>query len=352
MPPEGQREGRPCRVIQWATGTVGRVALRHFAQNPNFELAGVWVSSDAKAGRDAGEIAGIAPLGITATTDAEALIAVEADCVHFAPAVQDIDLVCRLLRSGKNVVSPLGPYYRTERFRHEWEPIEAACREGGTTFHGCGIHPGFAGDLLPLTLTRIMERIDHIHVYEVIDHLANPSGYISFMGFGRDCDDLLANPSRSADAPHMFAQSMSLVIESLGGSIDDLTTKLEVAAATEDIAYPGGVVRKGTVAGQHYEWTAWSQGRPVMTYHCFWVLGRDRMEPRWDCGSSGYRVRFEGNPPMEVSLGGPAGSDTYIGLPWTAMAGVNAILAVCDQPPGFATHLDLGLFGPKGLLRA
>jgi 2,4-diaminopentanoate dehydrogenase len=345
---------RTYRVIQWATGTVGKVAIRHFADNPNFELVGVWVSSKAKVGTDAGEIAGIEPLGVTATNDADALIALDADCVHFAPAVQDIDLVCRLLRSGKNVISPVGPYFRTGRFKSEWEAIEEACRDGGSTFHGCGIHPGFAGDLLPLTLTRIMEKIDHIHVYEVIDHLANPSNYISFMGFGRECADLLANPSRSPEAPHFFAQSMALVLESLGRSIDDLTTNLEVAAATKDIPYPGGLVKQGTVAGQHYEWTASSQGEALMTYHCFWVMGRENLEPRWDCGPSGYRVRFEGNPPMEVSIASPRSdtpADKYIGLPWTAMAGVNAIPAVCDHPPGFATHLDLGLFSPRGLFR-
>lgn len=346
---------KPYRVIQWATGTVGKVAIRHFAENPTFELAGVWVSSDAKAGKDAGEIAGIAPLSVAATTDIDALVAMDADCVHFTPALQDIELVCRLLRSGKNVVSPIGPYYRTELFRADWEAIEAACRDGGTTFHGCGIHPGFAGDLLPLTLTRIMERIDHIHVYEVIDHLENPSSYIPFMGFGRECEDLLANPSRSADAPQFFAQSMALVLESLGCTIDDLTTSLEVAAATQDIEYPGGVVKQGTVAGQHYEWTAIVQGVPRMTFHCFWVMGHEHLEPKWDCGVSGYRVRFEGNPPMELVLGRPwsgEGSNRYPGLPWTAMAGVSAIAAVCDHAPGFVTHLDLGLFGPPGLIRS
>ena len=40
----------------------------------------------------------------------------------------------------------------------------STCREGGTSFHGCGIHPGFVGDILPLTLTRLMNRIDRIEV--------------------------------------------------------------------------------------------------------------------------------------------------------------------------------------------
>ena len=186
----------------------------------------------------------------------------------------------------------------------------------------------------------------------MIDHVANPSNYISFMGFGREKEDLLARPGRSPEAPQIFAQSMALVLESLGRSIDDLTTKFEVALATQDIPYKGGVVQRGTVAGQHYEWSAWSQGQALMTFHCFWVMGRENIEPMWDCGGSGYRVRIEGNPPMEVSMvrpDGGSGPDKYAGLPWTAMAGVNAIPAVCEHAAGFATHLDLGLYGPQGL---
>lgn len=345
---------RTYRVIQWATGTVGTVALRSFIENPVYELAGVLVTNPDKVGRDAGELAGVAAVGIAATDDVDAILTMDADCVHFAPLVQDIDMVCRLLRSGKNVVSPLGPYYPTGRFRADCEAIKAACRDGQTSFHGSGIHPGFAGDLLPLTLTRIMERIEHIHVYEIIDHLANPSGYIEFMGFGRQCEDLLANPSRSGDAPEIFAQSMTLVAEALGRTIDNLTTKLEVAPAKRDITYKGGVVPAGTVAGQHYEWTAWSEGSPIITYHCFWIMGEEDVDADWKCGPSGYRVRFEGQPAMEMSLGavGDNADKKYFGLAWTASAGVNAVAAVCDALPGMVTHADLGLFGPPGILRS
>ncbi|MEW9856696.1 hypothetical protein [Novosphingobium sp. M1R2S20] len=341
------------RVIQWATGKVGTIALRHFIQNPNFELAGVLVTDANKAGKDAGEIAGTPPTGILATDDPAAILATPADCVHFAPAHQDIEMVCRLLRSGKNVVSALGPFYPTERCRAEVEAIKAACREGGTSFHGSGIHPGFAGDILPLTLIRIMERVDHIHIYEVVDQLANPSNYIEIMGFGRDCQELLASPSRQPEAPYFFAQSMALVAESLGRTIDDLTTKLEVASAKEDIPYPSGLVKAGTVAGQHYEWTGWSLGKPLITYHFFWKMGDQNLSENWECGETGYRIVIEGNPPMELRIPEPKtteGNVRYISL-WTAMAGVNAIRSVCEAPPGFVSHRELGVVGPRGLLR-
>lgn len=345
---------RPYRVIQWATGNVGKVAIRHFVANPHFGLVGVWVSSPEKDGRDAGEIAGIGPIGLAATNDAEALIALSADCVHFAPGQQDVELVCRLLRSGKNVVSPIGPYYRTERFRSDWEAIEAAALEGGTSFHGSGIHPGFAGDLLPLTVARLMERIDHIHVYEIADFVANPSSWVGYMGFGRDRDELLAQPSRPPEVPYFFAQSMAQVLESLGRKMDDLTTKFDATVATRDIPYPDGMVPAGTVAGQHYEWTAWSEGTPLMTFHCYWVMGREHLADDWDVGETGYHVRFEGNPPLEVSMKRPSSPSIAAesdGLPWTAMAGINAIVAVCEGRPGFLTHLDLGTFGAPGLIR-
>jgi 2,4-diaminopentanoate dehydrogenase len=333
---------------------VGQVAIRHFVGNPIYDLVGVLVTDPQKVGKDAGTIAGLSPAGVIATDDVEKIIALEADCVHFAPLLQDIDMVCRLLRSGKNVVSPLGPFYPTQRYRSELGPIEAACREGGTSFYGSGIHPGFAGDLLPLTLTRLMNRIDRIHVYEIVDHLANPSKYIEYMGFGREPAALLANPSRSADAPYIFAQSMAMVVESLGKTIGDITATLDVAAATKDIAYPGGVVRAGTVAGQHYEWMAWADGAPLVIYHCFWTMGDKDIEPKWDFKGSGYRVVIEGDPPLELTLSGGMGVDgrtKYPGMELTAMVGVNAIPAVCQAKPGVVTHLDLGIVQPHGLVR-
>ena len=344
---------RTYRVIQWATGHVGKTAIRHFAGNPTYALAGVLVTNPKKVGKDAGDIAGIAPTGVIATDDVEAIVAMEADCVHFSPLVQDLDMICRLLRSGKNVVTPLGPFYPHGGYKAELEQIAAACRDGGTSFHGSGIHPGFAGDLLPLTLTRLMDRIDCIHIYEVIDHLANPSNYIEFMGFGRESEDLLANPGRSPDAPWIFAQSMEMVANGLGKTIEDVTSKLELATAKKDIVHRRGVVKAGTVAGQHYEWTGWSEGAPLIVFHCFWTMG-DEVEPQWDCGESGYRVRIEGDPPLELTLSGPPGPDgqrTYVGLPWTAMMGVNVIPAVCDARPGVITHFDLGVVKMSGLVR-
>lgn len=334
------------RVVQWATGGIGQASIRHLAANPAMELVGVLVTNPDKVGKDAGDLAGIPALGLAATDDRDAIVALDADCVHFAPLVPDLDMVCRLLRSGKNVVSPLGPFYPTESVREDVAKIEAACREGGVSFHGSGIHPGFAGDILPLTLARLTGRIDHIHVYEIVDFLANPSPWMERMGFGRDPDELAANPSRSPDAIHMFAQSMALVIEGLGRKIDGLASDLELAVAQRDIAHPHGVIAAGTVAGQSYAWTALVDGKPFMTFHTIWTVGHDDMHPTWDHGTAGYRVVIDGDPSLDLALDqGPS-----TGGSWTAYAGLTAIPAVCAAAPGFTTHLDLGTVRPQGLI--
>lgn len=346
------------RVIQWATGVVGKTSLKHFIENPVFELAGVLVTNPEKVGKDAGDLVGLPKTGVLATNDAEKIIAMEADCVLFSPIVTNVDTICRLLRSGKNVASVAGPF-SPQHYPEHFEKIEAACREGNSSYHACGIHPGFSGDILPLTLTRLMNRVDHIQIYEFIDKLRNPMVYTEMMGFGRDPEALLAKPSRSPEAPFAFAQSMALVAEGLGKTIEKVTTKLEVATATQDIPYSlgiglpiSGTVRKGTVAGQHYEWTAWVEGKPLITYHFYWTMG-EHVEPRWDIDSR-YQVVIEGDPPLEVRLMSKPDADgvrPFLGLPWTGLLGATALAAVCEAKPGVVTHIDLGIVQPHGMVR-
>ncbi len=348
------------RVIQWATGVVGQAALKHFIENPVIELAGVCVTNPDKVGKDAGDLVGLPKTGVLATNDVEALIAVDADCVFFAGLVKDNDLFHRLLRSGKNVVSPAGPFFPTDRYKTEFDALEAACQDGGTSFHGCGIHPGFSGDILPLTLTRLMNRVDRIEVTEVIDKIKNPMVYTEMMGFGRDAQELLANPSRSPEAPFAFEGSMRMVIEGLGKTLEKITTRLEVAKATQDIPYSlglglpdTGLIKQGMVAGQHFEWTAWADGKPLMVYHFYWVMG-EHVEPQWLTHDSCYKVVIHGDPPMEVRLMGAEdaqGNRPFLGLPWTGLVGATAVPAVCDAAPGVVTHLDFGVMQPKGLVR-
>ncbi|MEO6092771.1 MAG: hypothetical protein ABIT04_00490 [Novosphingobium sp.] len=338
----------PIRVIQWATGRVGQAAIRHFARQPRFELAGVLVTSADKVGRDAGVIAGIDEIGVIATDSVDAILAIQADCVHYAPLAADLDSICRILRAGKNVVSPSGYVYPTDYNRADIDRIEAACRAGGTSYHGTGIHPGFAGDILPLVMARLMSRIDRIQVYEYVDFAANPSPWAARLGFGGDPAATRANPSRGEHVVQIFGESMAMLVEGLGKRIERVTTEFDVATATRDLDLPSGRIRAGTVGGMHYDWTGWVDGRPFLRFHQVWTMG-EGVEPNWGTGNNQYRLLIEGDPGVSMVFEAPPGQEGDAGLIWTAMNGVHAIPQVCAAAPGLVTHLDLGIVKPSCL---
>lgn len=344
------------RVIQWMTGDVGQVGLRHFADNPVFDLVGVLVHTPEKVGKDAGEIVGIPPVGVTATDDIESIVAMDADCVFYTPIIMDVDTVCRLLESGKNVVTTSGFFHPTEDFREGGDRIRAACEAGGASFHAGGIHPGYAGDILPLTLARVMSRIDKIDIVEVVNVLRDaPLDHIDWLGFGKDKDRFLSEPTILGLGMIFFAQSMHMIADGLGVKIDDVTSDLEAAVATQDITHELGAIPRGTVAAQRHKWTAWVEGRPLIVFHALYTTtSPDKLDPPWDFGRTRYRIVIEGAPPTELTMEGVAqadGSMAHPGYDWTAMGAINAIPDVCDAAPGWLTHLDLGLIQPRGLVR-
>src|SRR5207245_11714453 len=156
-----------------------RLWLRWISGHPEWELVGVWVSSAAKAGKDAGELCGVGPVGVTATADARALLALDADCVCYTATgdlrpFEAVEDVCRILVSGKNVVSSsIVPLVHPRSFFPEVrDKLEEACRRGGTSFFTSGIDPGFANDLLPLTLSGRWERWAEVGMREISRHAA------------------------------------------------------------------------------------------------------------------------------------------------------------------------------------
>jgi hypothetical protein len=344
------------RVVQWATGSIGQIGVRHFVDNPIFELVGVYVTSPEKVGRDAGELAGIAPTGVAATDDVDAVLALGADCVHYAPLHADVDVLCRILRAGTNVVTPVGYVYPTPTSAADFDALRAACAEGGASFHGTGVHPGFSGDLLPLVFARVMTRIDQVQVREVADFRMHPSKAMQdALGFGREPVDAVENPGPLVQTmERIFEQSMTMVVVALGKRVDRFAMDFGVATTKRDLEVRSGRIPAGTVGGMRFVWTAWADDQPLVVFRTFWKMDDD-LDPDWGYGSIKYSLVLEGDPSIEMNFESahkhPDGDEGYWGRVWTAMNGINAIPTVCDAPSGVLTHLDLPFVRPQGLVR-
>jgi 4-hydroxy-tetrahydrodipicolinate reductase len=205
------------RVVQWATGNIGSRSLRHIIQHPGLTLAGVYVTSTAKVGRDAGELCGLPPTGVTATGDIGEILALGADCVLYMPADCDLDQVCAILAAGTNIVTTRGEFLHPGSMSPaDRERVEQACAEGGTSIHGTGSSPGFISEALPLVLTSIQRRLDALAINEYADVSSRDSPEMLFdlMGFGHPANEF--PPERFAYGAYSFGPSMRLVAEAVG----------------------------------------------------------------------------------------------------------------------------------------
>jgi hypothetical protein len=340
------------RVVQWATGAVGRHAIRGILRHPALELAGAYVRDPAKAGRDAGELAGIGPIGIAATGDVDALLDLRPDCIHYAPLYPDIDLLCRMLERGIDVVSPCGFWFPEAHPKLEAR-LAAACEKGGSSLHGSGIHPGITEPLV-LLLSSLSLSVDRVLVQEVADLRDHPSHEQMFegAGFGREPEECSSRPSPiSRGMAGAFRESQALVAAGLGLAVEGFEFDYEVAVTPLRLEVAAGVIEPGRVAGMRWEFRSLVAGRPRIVYRTFWRMS-EGLEPDWGFETLRYSVEVQGepnlrlefDPTLEVESDAPwSRSPEEAGLVCTAMNGVNAIPALCAAPPGLRTILDLGL---------
>lgn len=336
-------EAKTWRVIQWATGNIGTKALRGVIEHPRMELAGLWVSSPDKVGKDAGELCGLPETGIKATNSAEDLIATDADCVLYMRQGTDFDELCALLASGKNVVTTRGDFH----FPGMMDPairarIEEACAKGGTSIHSTGSSPGFITEALAIPLLSLQRHHGLLTIDEYADCSSrnSPDMLFRIMGF--------AEPMKPFDqhrAEHMkgdFGSSLSQVAEVIGLPVDDIEAFGELSPARSDLQIAAGKVPAGTVGAMRITITCKHQGRPILRFRANWYVTTD-VEADWDLRESGWRVATEGDTPVKVDITFPVSPEHYAeyspGL--TAHRPVNAIPAVCAAAPGICTTVDL-----------
>lgn len=340
------------RVIQWATGNVGRAAIEGIAAHPELALAGVFVRDPAKVGRDAGELCGLGPLGVRASGDAGALLALEADCVLYAPLLADRTELARILESGKNVVTPLGWFYPGASAGAA--ELEAACRKGGVTLHGTGIHPGGITERFPLAISALSRRVRHVRAEEFSDIRSYRAEAVvrDVMLFGKP-------PEVAARSPMLrilgagFLQSIDMLGAGLGFALDpEKRTGHEMAVATAPIETPVGTLAPGTVAAQRFTWQGTVRGEPVVTVRVNWLMGQEHLDPPWTFGGhERFEVEVRGEPSVLATFHGLHPADPHDasalernpGITATAMHCVNAIPYVCRAEPGIKSYLDLPL---------
>ena len=331
------------RVIQWATGNIGQRALAASIRHPDLEVVGVRVYGADKIGVDAGVIAGTGTVtGVLATDDVDALVALDADCVLYMPSRLDLDELCRLLASGKNVVSTCSELLWARRAlpADQVERLEQACAEGDVSLFATGSSPGFISEVVPIALLLLERRVDRIVIEEFANMSQRPSPKLLFevMGFGREpgpVDERRAAPHarqlrpaargarrtrRHPDRPGRGAR---------GGRGDDASTSPSRPARSA----------RASVAAQRTIVAAMDGDRRAARVPGHLVLLHRRSTTTGTLGETGWRVTVEGDAPLKVDIAFPVELDHLASVTpgLTAHPAVNAVVAVCEAPTGSAS---------------
>lgn len=337
------------KVFQWASGNVGVHTTRVAVERESLQLVGLHVYSSDKVGKDVGEIIGIENTGVMATNDIQAVKSSDADVVIHTPLPsliygdnpdQDLDDFCELLAAGKNVITVVGYMYPKVYGDDVVNRLEEACQAGNSSFHSTGLNPGWMGDLIPLTISSLCERVDHVQVLEVSRFDGYPSPEIMFgsMGFGATPDEFkVKNKRQKIWLDGLFSESVQMVADGMGLGVTEIVSSLEVEFAETQLEVAAGTVRKGTVAAQHWRWSGLANGEEKIVHETVWRIHPD-VAPDWATGNNW--IRFKGSPDINMEI---ESNFAFIGdsMLATGMHAVNAIPYVVDAEPGIKTFLDL-----------
>jgi hypothetical protein len=344
------------RVVQWSTGGVGAIAVAAIARRPDLDLVGVWVHSSDKVGRDAGELAGIEPIGVTATDDVDAVLALDPDCICYTASgesrpAETIDDFCRLLEGGVDVVttSLAGLLYPNAYDIDDVDRLREACARGDASLYTSGIEPGFAGDHLVLVLATLSDRITSVRTQEIFGYQDYPVTFTMFdvFGFGKPVEHTCLMETAGVQAS-AWGPPVRMVADALGVEMDEIRETYEKRATDRTLEVASGTIEAGTVGAVRFETIGVVDGRDAIVIEHVNRMADD-LAPDWPTADrpGTYRIVVDGEPSFtcELRLGTPE-SYSQAGLVATAMRVVNAIPYVGDAPCGILTATDLPLTLP------
>lgn len=360
---------KPYRVVQWATGDVGRRAMRETIRHPKLQLAGVLTYNEEKAGKDAGELCGEPAIGVKATTRRDEIFALKADCVLYMPRAagpvsarigltidQVLDDVVTLLEAGTNIVTTVTDFHAAGHPRLGVEGIariKAACEKSGASLYAGGTDPGYVLEQIAYAFLASQRSINSVDIVEYGDLSRRPSPHMIFdqMGFGKPLDQF-SSDAWSAHLLEEYGGPLTRLAEAAGFKIDSTTARGEVAGAKEDVHLVAGIVKKGTVAAQRFIMAAVSGGKEVVRLDQYAVITREVDDPSWDIRPTGWRVKVDGDAPFDADLTFPVPlKDLGQYVPaYNANLPVNAIAYICKAKPGIVTTEELPPILPAGPL--
>lgn len=319
------------RAVQFGLGPIGCAVARHAVERGILLVGGVDIDP-AKTGRDLGEVIGLdKPLGVPVSrTLAEALARAPADvALHTTSSYFDLfkPQIIELVQAGLDVVST------AEELSFPWlahaqaaAEIDAAAKQAGKTVLATGVNPGFLMDTLPLALTGICQRVDHIDVRRVINASTRRGPFQAKIGAGMTVEEFQAKMAAGRMGHVGLPESIGMVFSTLGKSLVRYESNVEPVVAERPTRTEFFDVPPGRVIG--LKQTACADAPEGEFVRLTFIAALD-------AGDEQDTITITGKPNLTVTLQGTNGDLATVAIV------VNAVRRVREAAPGLVTMRDL-----------
>ena len=321
------------RAIQYGVGPIGAAIARLLRTKKSIEIVGAIDSDPAKAGRDLGDLVGGAgaPWGVAVTNDAAAMLGKSADVVIHSTSTHLPDVMEQLLAclaAESCVVSTCEELaYPYRKYPELAARLDAEAKTWGVALIGTGINPGFVMDKLLITLSAASQEIESARAVRIVDASKRRLPLQKKVGAGMSIEEFRAQVAAGAIKHHGLPESVAMVSDALGLSVDEITESIEPVVARERVQTPFLEVAAGQVAGVHQVARGFAGGHEKIYMELQMFVGAS--EPT-------DTVEIIGNPNLSLTIPGGTHGDIA-----TASVVVNCIPAILAAPAGLRTSRDL-----------
>jgi len=324
---------KPIRVLHFGLGPIGAGVVKQVSERKGFKIVGAVDIDPAKVGRDVGEVTGLGrTLRVKVSSDARQTIkSTKPDVVVLCtsssikgvlPQIESIlELRKPIVSTTEELAYPTKPNMRYARTIHQ------LAKKAKVAVLGTGVNPGFVMDALPITLTGVCERVEALRIDRIQDARIRRLPFQQKIGAGLTREQFQRKVDDGTVRHVGLAESISMIADSLGWTLDKITDDIQPRIATQTVASEYLAVDPGYVCGIVQDGIGYRHGVPVITLH---------MEAYLGAPESYDAVEITGSPALKMKIAGGVHGDIA-----TTSIVVNSLPKVLEVAPGLHTMRDM-----------
>jgi hypothetical protein len=323
------------RVLHVGLGPIGAAVAKQISSRAAFAIVGAVDIDPQKVGHDLGDVLGLSQrLKVRVADDLAATITRTRPHVVVHCTSSSLKTVAPQLETILKTRTPI--VSTTEELSYPWRAakrlaaaIDAQAKKAKVAVLSTGVNPGFAMDVMPITISAVCERVDAVHVRRIQDARVRRLPFQQKIGAGLSVEEFEARVAKGTVRHVGFSESIAMIGDALGWPLDRITDDITPKIATEAVSSSKLKVKAGEVCGIVQDGIGYRKGEPVITLHLEAYLGAPE---------SYDAVEIVGSPHLNMKFDGGIHGDVA-----TASMVVNSIPKVIAAAPGLRTMRDLAI---------